>query len=285
MLSRLAERVYWIGRLVERSDDLARIVATYDRSAAQLGSADPTSLRVLTHALGADPRDPRDPGEIIGGWMTDRENRSSVVACVARARENALGAREVLSLELWENLHAADAWLSRASAARTSPFELARELSIHTRAFFGLLDSVTVRDETWRVLRAGALIERSSMTARIVLLGRSFGSRIDPDDPLHAHAWGATLRACAALDAFRRGQTATPDAERVEALLLRDGSCPRSVRACCLEAADLLDDNGAVAATLRSLADEVAAARADGRVVMDALESIHHAVIGSWRGA
>lgn len=285
MLSRLAERVYWIGRLVERSDDLARIVATYDRSAVQLGAADPISLRVLTQALGADLRDPRAPGEIVGGWMTDRGNRSSVVACLARARENALGAREVLSLELWENLHAADAWLSRAILAETSPFELARGLSGRTREFFGLLDSVTVRDETWRVLRAGALIERGSMTARIVLLGRGFEERIHPDDPLHAHVWGATLRACAALDAFRRGQTATPAGDAVEALLLRDDTCPRSVRACSLEAATLLIDNEPVAAMLGSLADAVTAGAAGARAVLDALEDVHHALIASWRGA
>jgi uncharacterized alpha-E superfamily protein len=285
MLSRLAERVYWIGRLVERADDLARIVATYDRSQAQLGAADPGSLRVLTQALGADLRDPREPAEIIGGWMVDRSNRSSVVACLSRARENALGAREVLSLELWENLHAADAWLTARIDAAAAPADLARGLPVHTRAFFGLLDSVTVRDETWSVLRAGALVERASMTARILLLGRGLEERIDADDPLHAHAWGATLRACAALDAFRRGQAATPAADEVEALLLRDQTCPRSVRACCVEAAALLDDNPGIARMLRSIAGEVAESRLGARAVLDALDVTHHALIASWRGA
>lgn len=285
MLSRLAERVYWIGRLVERADDLARIVATWDRSAAQLGSADPGSLDILARALGADLRDERDPAEIVAGWMQDRSNRSSVVSCLSRARENALGAREVLSLELWETLHVADAWLQAQVDDRVPASELARGVSAHTRAFFGLLDSVTVRDEPWHVLRAGALLERASMTARTLLLGQGMDERIGPDDPLHPHAWGATLRACAALDAFRRGRVSTPAAREVEALLLRDATCPRSVIACCREAATLLEDSGPVVDRIRGLANAVEDGAAGARAVLGALDDVHHQLVDAWRGA
>lgn len=285
MLSRLAERVYWIGRLVERADDLARLVATYDRSAVQLGAADPGALRAITHALGSGIDDPRDPAELIGSWVVDPANRSSVVACVSRARQNALGAREVLSLELWENLHAADAWLAARTASGVPPAEIARTIPVHTHTFFGLLDSVTVRDETWCVVRAGALIERASMTARTLLLGALLAGRLDPDDPLRAHGWSATLRACAALDAFRRGQVATPDHEPVEQLLLRDPACPRSVAACCDEAARLLSEHGDAPDRLRALAEDVAAARLPARGIQSRLDEIHHALIAAWRGS
>ena len=108
VLSRIAESLFWIGRYVERADDTARILDVHtqrlvedpwidERRAcanllALMGS--PTPEARGRHRAGARPRS-----------AFDRTSPSSIVGALSAARENARGAREVLSAEIWESLN------------------------------------------------------------------------------------------------------------------------------------------------------------------------------------
>lgn len=105
MLARNAGSLYWIGRYVERADDTARILDVSVHQLLEDATVDPdTTARTLLAVLGVeapqgDPLDAWSLTELVG-YSPDQAG--SIVASVSSARENARGAREVVSSEMWE---------------------------------------------------------------------------------------------------------------------------------------------------------------------------------------
>ncbi|MGH2728206.1 MAG: alpha-E domain-containing protein [Actinomycetota bacterium] len=293
MLSRIAELVYWIGRFTERAEGVSKMVSAYHYSATQLGSLEGrSSLHDLIAAFGEHDEAEASFRAAARWWVTAEANPSSVVSCIRGARENARRAREVLSLEVWESLNGTASALEALIASGASYEIVADRVPSHTRALAGVVETTTPRDEAWEVLRLGTMLERAAMTLRAVLIGAQAVERLPADDPLALHAWTVTLRACTALDAYRRTSVAVPRGPEVLALLLQSVTCPRSVmfalrevqsvtpfdcearreidRARGLLVAPIGHQNGAVTA----LADRT----------LDACDQIHAAVIEGWRG-
>ncbi|MGZ6780231.1 MAG: alpha-E domain-containing protein, partial [Mycobacterium sp.] len=108
MLARNAESLYWIGRYVERADDTARILDVTVHQLLEDSSVDPDQAsRTLLRVLGMDA-----PAEQLDVWsLTDivafsrGTHGGSIVDSISAARENARGAREVTSTEIWECLN------------------------------------------------------------------------------------------------------------------------------------------------------------------------------------
>ncbi|HJR18400.1 MAG TPA: alpha-E domain-containing protein [Actinomycetota bacterium] len=293
MLSRIAELVYWIGRFTERAESVSKMVSSYHYSATQLGELEErSSLHDLIAAFGEHEDGETSFRSTAAWWVTSPENGSSAVRCIRAARENARRAREVLSLEVWESLNGASAALEGLVSAGASYELVADRIPGYTRALAGVVETTTPRDEAWEVMRLGTMLERAAMTLRAVLIGSQAVERLPADDPLALHAWTLTLRACTALDAYRRTSVAVPHGPAVVTLLLQSSTCPRSVAFALREVASLVPF-GTDALAETDAAREMLAApleHGDGAVVgladqlLDSCDRIHAAVIGAWRG-
>ena len=102
MLSRIAEAVFWIGRYVERADQTARILDVSLQSITEDATHDVgTACKDVYSIFGASVEDTSDltVQRILDRLVTDRQNPSSIAGALQTARENARGAREVLSTE------------------------------------------------------------------------------------------------------------------------------------------------------------------------------------------
>src|SRR3990170_127341 len=107
MLSRVADSLYWMSRYFERADNCARVIdATHSLMLNRtVVGTDQRGFRALT-CMGMPPDGcDDDPEAAIGRLALDQGNRSSIVACVAAARENASQVREEISSEMWEQLN------------------------------------------------------------------------------------------------------------------------------------------------------------------------------------
>jgi uncharacterized alpha-E superfamily protein len=291
VLSRLAENVYWIGRFIERSDDLGRLVSAYHYSAAQLGSLEEHGgLHDLIEALG----DPGDGSTTFRGaaswWVTSEANPSSVASCVRNARERARSVRELLPLEVWEGLNATSGWVDRALATSRGYDTVASEVTRFTRAIAGIVEATMPRDETWEILRLGMMIERAAMTLRAMFIGALADERLDPQDTLALHMWTVTLRATSSLDAYRRTYLALPRAETVADVLIRSATCPRSVTFAIREAQGLVPYGGGAAASLEKFREIIGDAMfseslsATVGLFLDICDELHHSIVADWRG-
>lgn len=293
MLSRIAENLYWIGRFVERAEDIARLVAAHHYSTMQVGRLDTESHRDdLVAALGS-PGGGSTFGDTAAWWVSSAENASSAVSCIRAARESARHAREVLSLEVWETLNGATAELDDL-LGRRAPFEtIAAAVPRWTGAYAGVVETTAPRDSTWAILRLGAMVERAVMTLQALSIGAESRLNWADDDPLTLHTWTVTLRACAALDAYRRATTSLPRGRTVAELLLRSPTCPRSVLFAVREAQQLVPFSSEAAAVIGEVRAElekpgIEALLADAMETFHRLlgrcDSIHEAIVGEWRG-
>ena len=227
MLARNAESLYWIGRYVERADDTARILDVTVHQLLEDSSVDPDQAsRTLLKVLGIDP-----PAGALDVWsLTDivafsRETYGgcSIVEAISAARENARGAREVTSTEIWECLNTTyNALPERERAAkRLGPHEFLSFVEGRAAMFAGLADSTLSRDDGYRFMVLGRAIERVDMTVRLLL------SRVG--DSASSPAWVTVLRSAGAHDTYLRTYRGVLDAARVVEFMMLDRLFPRSV--------------------------------------------------------
>ena len=226
MLARNAESLYWIGRYVERADDTARILDVSVHQLLEDATVDAdTAARILLSVLGVEPEtdEPLDAWSLteLAGYST--EHAGSIVASVASARENARGAREVVSTEMWECLNTTfNALPERQSYARWGgPHAFFAYVEERAAMFHGLAASTMSRDDSWRFLLLGQSVERVDMVVRLLL------SRVS--DRMSSPGWLTVLRSAGAHDTYLRTYRGVLDAGRVVQFLLLDRLFPRSV--------------------------------------------------------
>jgi uncharacterized alpha-E superfamily protein len=226
VLSRIAQSLYWIGRYVERAEDTARILDVHLHQLLEDPWVDEQrSCRALLEVMGVtvDGDEEVDVSRVTATLAFDPANPSSIVGSLRAARENARGAREAISSEMWECLNSTyNALPDHAAVVMganiTGFFDLIKE---RAAVLAGLADSTMSRDEGWLFLCLGRSLERVDMTAR--LLAARHG------EPTESPEWVTTLRSCSAHEAYRRTYRRAVDASLVIEFLLLDRLFPRSV--------------------------------------------------------
>jgi uncharacterized alpha-E superfamily protein len=224
VLSRIAESLYWVGRYVERAEDTARILDVHVHRILE----DPTveeeaECRALLGVMGVPvPDGDLDAARVVQILAFDASDACAIVGSLMAARENARGAREALSSEMWECLNATYNALGSQvrAAAGAGPHGFFQFVKERAAIMAGLAESTMPRDDGWRFLVLGRSLERVDMTARLVFT--AFGH------PDASPDWVTTLRSCAAHEAFLRTYRRGVDSSSAAEFLLLDRLFPRS---------------------------------------------------------
>jgi uncharacterized alpha-E superfamily protein len=238
MLSRIAESLFWIGRYVERADDTARILDAFLAGILEDPWVDEDgACRALLAILGSGP--PHDSrlttGDVLELMGFDVDNPSSIAGALASARENARGARETISSEVWECLNVT--WHSlqsrRLAAEHLGPSIFLGFVRERAAVLAGLAESTMSRDDGWRFLVLGRSLERVDMTARLLSI-QSMGEDF-------TEQWRTVLRSCGADESFLRTHGGEMIPQRVTEFLLLDRLFPRSALHALTEAEECLE--------------------------------------------
>lgn len=253
MLSRAADNLYWMTRYIERAESMARILDVANRMSMQAGGAAAGRNDEWEAALiiaGCDASYALHGGPITRRGVIDflafaPGNPSSIHACLKAGRENARAMRAQMTTEAWEAINAA--WLEmrtlslkKIDADGFSPFfDWVRERS---QLFRGVAEGTMQRDDAYRFMRLGTLLERADSTARIldvkyhILLGSpgEIGGAVD------YYQWGALLRSVSALRIYRQIYRDTIRPSRIAELLILRQDFPRSLHACFAEIVGIL---------------------------------------------
>lgn len=236
MLSRAAEASYWIGRYVERAENVARILDVNYHGVIENSARDAAPLWWSVVATTGDAATffrhyPRPTSAAVTRFLTvDRNNPNSVASCVAAARENARRIRDRLSSEAWEELNRLHLLVARhADVGLDAPYAFCQAVKTGSHLLSGVIDHTMPHDEGWLFIRAGRSLERAGMTTRIVdsqarLLGRSS----DPRDFEATHRWLAVLKSASALEAYRKLRWGDVAPDGIVTFLLLAGVFPRS---------------------------------------------------------
>lgn len=223
MLSRVADSLYWMSRYFERADNCARVIdATHSLMLNRMVvGTDERWFRALT-CMGMPPDGyGDDPEDAIARLAVDSDNRSSIVACVTGARENASQVREEISSEMWEQLNRL-----YHDVVRPEPEVLRIVGSVREGAysFYGVTETTMSHGEGWRFVQLGKFTERACTVS--LLLDAYFSGTTQADDL----DWIALLASCAAFDSYCKVFTADLQPNRIAKFLLMHPEFPYSVR-------------------------------------------------------
>jgi uncharacterized alpha-E superfamily protein len=236
MLARHAEDLLWIGRYLERAEDTARLLdvtyhttlETSDAGAAEDAWSD--LLEILYLEAEGEGIDRRRIGRFL---VADTGNAGSIVTAVARARENARGVREWLTLELWEELNAFHLELAGMDLGRaldTRPYALCQLVRRRCETIIGVATAAMPRTEGYQFLTLGQLLERAGITARLLCVWQR--RLADTAESAGFMEWTKVLRSASAYEAYLREHHASFDGSRVLQFLLASRELPRSVLYC-----------------------------------------------------
>ncbi len=252
MLSRTAQNLFWLSRYIERAENTARLLdVTYRMSlmpsaASQQDQQWSPLLAIGSAAAEFAARYSEIGGESVIEYMGfDPANPSSILACVAAARENARAERSAISTEMWESLNATHLELQSkkyrdfAKDGVRGFFDWVKERS---HLFRGVTFGTMYRDDAFHFIRLGTFLERADNTARILDIkyhqllpaGRINGEAVD------YFQWGALLRSVSAFRAYRQAYRDTVDPQRIAELLILDSDMPRSLLYCFEEVLNVL---------------------------------------------
>ncbi len=234
MLSRHAEALFWFGRYVERAEDTARVLdVTYHNLLESPPSEESTAWRELLEVLFLDKAfgdRSSAAGEVTRYLVLDETNPGSIIASVARARENAFGVRDRISTELWEAINQFHLELTSwdlASDISQQPYSVFRIVRNRCQMIAGVASQTMPRDDGYRFILLGLMLERAEMACR--LLAVRYARLLHAGRPMGFHAWLAVLKSVSAYEAYLKAHDASFEPNKVLEFLLLSPVFPRSV--------------------------------------------------------
>lgn len=266
MLSRVAERLFWSARYLERVENTARLVSVYDDLLFDL----PRNVQVTWYNLieinsGAELFEQRyknkDERNVVKFLLADDSNPSSMLSALKMVRENIRTSRDVVPKETWELINELDIYARnniKQGINRSARHDFLNTVIEGCQKIIGLLAGAMSRDAGWHFLILGRYLERADMNTRILDAALSIMMEADKEESvlLGQVVWSKVLKSQSAyLDYRRTVRTAINGAKTVE-FLLRDPCFPRSLGYCLeqmREAASKLPRAGLIAANIDKL--------------------------------
>ena len=245
MLSRVAERMYWSARYLERIHSTARLVSIYESllfdlpRSVQLSWYNLIIINDLEEEFNLRYSN-RTERNVVKFLLADEDNPTSLVNSIKFARENVRTTRDVVPEEAWELICELSIFVNEnveQGINRKSRYEFLENITKGCLQINGLIYSAMPHDAAWEFLHLGRSLERADMTSRHLEAGLTAILELADDE----HAinsqqviWGSVLRALNATQYYLR-ETRTPvKGEEVLPYLLNDIKFPKSVNHCLL---------------------------------------------------
>lgn len=278
MLSRVAERIYWLSRYAERAENTARLISVYSTLMLDVPRGTRVGWHTLTAITGCHEQFEQrykeaEERNVMRFLLVDTSNPAAIMHSLEHARENARSTREIIPSEAWEllnNLYHYGKEQSGKAVSRKGRHPFLQEVIAHVQQFTGLLAGTMSHNDAYDFMRLGRNLERADMTTRIVDVGASsilpaLAERIDDEEALEPFSdilWMSVLTSLSAYQMYRQHVRDRVNAEDVALFLLQDEQFPRSVASClsvlevCLQSLPRSDDVLRSVAGMRRLIKE-----------------------------
>ena len=246
MLSRVAERVYWAARYLERIENTARLIAVYDKLMFDLPrNLDIGWYNLITinsaEQLFGERYKVQDEQNVVKFFIRDQNNPSSIVSCLKMARENLRTTRDVIPADSWELINELNMFVNenvQKGVNRSQRLVFIDGVIQGCQQIQGLLSGCMPRDHVWDFMTLGRNLERADMTTRLMDAGvRAQMHTIDESNALYFRqvVWGNVLRSLEADQSYRRRIRSAVKGSLVAEYILEDPAFPRSIAHCMSE--------------------------------------------------
>ena len=245
MLARVAERIYWTARYLERVENTARLVSVYDNLLFDLPRDTHISwynLIVINSSTESfhERYKVKDERNVVKFLLADDTNYSSLLSSLRMVRENLRTTRDVVPQETWELINELMLYASnniKQGINRSQRHAFLNTIIKGCQEINGLLSGTMSRDAGWQFVMMGRNVERADMTTRILDAGASANLQSVGEDDVDISQviWGNVLRSLSADLNYRRAVRSSVSASKVARYLLEDRHFPRTVAYCLNE--------------------------------------------------
>ncbi|MGH1484963.1 MAG: alpha-E domain-containing protein [Cellvibrionaceae bacterium] len=243
MLSRVAERIYWTARYLQRVESAARLVNVYTNLLMDLPKDVDISWFNLVSLNSAEDEyearyKVRDERNVVKFTLADDTNSSSMLVSLAMVRENLRTTRDVMPENAWELINELTSFandsIKNGGLNRGKRHEFLTQVINQCQLIQGYVASTLSHDDVWDMWCIGRDLERADMTTRILDAGANVLFAHDYREKNHVPliVWGSVLRSSGADHAYRRNIAASVVGYKVVNFLISDEHFPRSVNYC-----------------------------------------------------
>jgi len=248
MLSSVAERVYWLGRYLERVENAARLVNVYSAMLLDLPSGSHIGWSILLDITGANEEfeklnQPMEEKQVLRFLLADPKHPASLLNSIHLMRENARTTREIIPAEAWEhfnNLYLNVSESVARSLGRRPRQQLLENVIGDCQRLFGLLTGSMNHNTAYAFIQIGRKVERADMTSRMVDVGSisllpAFSQKTQQRvllEPYENVVWMNVLRCLGGYQAYRQKIQNSVRGEEVVNFLLKDEEFPRAIGYC-----------------------------------------------------
>ena len=265
ILSRVADGLYWIGRYLERAENVTRLLLVTEETASEvvgldedLARAEWNDLRVIFPGPDREDAPPRHPAALAQAALAelsiDPRHPYSILFSLRKARDNARTVREALTIEVFVNLNETYRELEAYDERRIGDGPTMRSALSDTHrgilSTAGAVEQTLARDPGWLFLKLGESLERVVRTVVVLRAKLPALASQEPkvDLPLFHSRWRSLLRGLSSLENYRRVHGARMEPADALTFLLFDPHTPRSLRFGTAAVKDLLEGISGAAA-------------------------------------
>lgn len=237
-LSSTAQRSYWLGRYLERTETSARLVTVHANLLIDMPTRMPLGWRPLVAITGSadlydELFDDTVERSVCRFLINDQRNPGCLLKSLSWAKENARTLRGIIPRPAFEFIN--EAYLF-ARENLTEPLSRTRRMSglnkitEYIQQVDGYMSANMLHDAHWNFLRIGHFIERADMTTRLIDAGTgTFWDSAAELEPFADIQWRSVLRALYALQSYNTSMGEPITQGPVIDFLMNDPRLPRSV--------------------------------------------------------
>ena len=238
MLSRVAERLYWMARYVERAENTARLARAYSYLMLDLPNGVGLSWQQLIDITGNQElyrKRHRTAGErnVMRFVLSEQENPGSLISSLSMARENVRTTRDLVPSEGWEHVNELYLFGKKKLARNALPkglYDFLSEITMRCQQITGLLAGTMSHGDAYQFVRIGRNLERFDMTSRILDVGSATllakGAELER---LEGRLWTYLLRSLSAHQMYRQYVRRQIRPDIALGYLLHDTHFPRAM--------------------------------------------------------
>ncbi len=242
MLSRVAERMYWFGRYIERAENTARLLNVNTNLMLDLPKVKFiwNSLIDITGSQQAFAArfQVEDERNVVKFLLDDPSG--SIKHSIEMARENVRTTREIMPNETWEKVNELYMYVPENIASglrRTGRHQFLKDVMRSCQEITGYLAGSMSANEAYNFIKIGRNLERADMTTRIIDVG-VLNLTIDENSEIKEYEnilWNNVLRSSTAYQMYRQHVKDRVNGEDVCDFMINDPAFPRSVTHCLKE--------------------------------------------------
>mgnify|MGYP000515952712 CR=1 FL=1 len=242
MLARVANNLFWMGRYLERSEHIARYLNVNYFSSLdapnELSQSKQFVLRSMLFVADEEELKTRTDlkeQDVLFDIGLNPDKSYSILTAIQNAQQNANGARDLISSELYESINTLNRTVKNYDSTRfvkNGLFDFTMMITANVASLRTKIRGTLLHDEVYAIIMLGIYIERANQVIRIInsKYNDALIEKVSLGDSVEtSYEWTTLLKCVETYDMMRRHYRKVPTSKTVLEFLILNPNCPRSI--------------------------------------------------------